>query len=89
MQYVWDAVKRQSNLIKHGFDFVDAEEVFAGPTFTYEDDRNAYGEQRWITFGSLRGIIVVIAHTENLSEIRVISMRGATKREQSTFFQNL
>lgn len=46
MQYVWDARKRQFNLVKHGLDFADAEIVFEGPTFTYEDDRYNYGEQR-------------------------------------------
>ena len=51
MQYVWDPLKRRSNLIKQGFDFAEAEVVFEGPTFTYEDDRYAYGEQRWVTLG--------------------------------------
>lgn len=89
MQYVWDPVKRRSNLIKHGFDFAEAEVVFEGPTFTYEDDRYDYGEQRWVTLGFLKGLFVAIAHTETQSEIRIISMRGATKYEQSIFFENL
>ena len=38
MRYTWDEAKRSDNLREHGLDFVDAEEVFAGPTFTYEDD---------------------------------------------------
>ena len=42
----WDEEKRRANLRKHGFDFVDAEEVFDGRTYTYEDDRLAYREQR-------------------------------------------
>jgi uncharacterized protein len=31
--------KAELNLQQHGFDFVDAETVFEGPTYTYEDDR--------------------------------------------------
>ncbi len=89
MRYIWDPGKRQSNLLKHGFDFGDAEIVFNGPTFTYEDDRYNYGEQRWITLGFLKGLFVAIAHTETQSEIRIISMRGGTKYEQSIFFENL
>jgi uncharacterized protein len=42
----WDQRKRQANLKKHGFDFVDADAIFDGVTFTYEDDRIAYAEQR-------------------------------------------
>ncbi|MGG6269915.1 BrnT family toxin [Leptolyngbya sp. AN03gr2] len=88
MQFTWDENKRRSNLAKHGFDFLDAAQVFEGATFTFEDDRYTYGEQRFITMGMLQGRVVVIAHTEVGDEIRVISMREGTKREQAIFFQN-
>jgi uncharacterized protein len=89
MQFAWDENKRQSNLVKHGFDFVDASDVFEGATLTFEDERFAYGEQRFITYGLLRGRVVAVAHTEQNTEVRVISMREATKREQIIFFKNL
>jgi uncharacterized DUF497 family protein len=89
MRFTWDENKRQSNLYKHGFDFIDVAQVFEGATFTFEDNRYAYGEQRFITLGLLLGRVVVIAHTEARDEIRVISMREGTKREQIIFFQNL
>ena len=62
---------------------------FTGPTFTFEDDRFAYGEQRFITLGLLRGRVVVIAHTEHDDEVHIISMREGTKREQTTYFRSL
>jgi uncharacterized DUF497 family protein len=77
------------NLVKHGFDFIDASQVFEGATLTFEDDHFAYGEQRFITLGLLQGRVMVIAHTENQDEVRVISMREGTKREQTIFFRNL
>jgi uncharacterized DUF497 family protein len=89
MHFTWDETKRRANLIKHGFDFVDASTVFEGPTFTFEDDRLAYREQCFITLGVLRGRVVVIAHTEDNDEVRVISMREGTRREQSIFFRYL
>jgi uncharacterized DUF497 family protein len=89
MHFTWDETKRRANLDKHGFDFVDASTVFEGPTFTFEDDRLAYGEQRFITLGLLRGRVVVIAHTEHDDEVRVISMREGTRRERSIFFRHL
>jgi uncharacterized DUF497 family protein len=89
MHFTWDETKRQTNLREHGFDFADASRVFEGPTFTFEDDRFSYGEQRFITLGLLRGQVVVIAHTERDDEERVISMRKGTKREQTFYFQNL
>ncbi len=63
--------------------------VFAGPTFTFEDDRDDYGEQRWVTLGMLRTKVVVIVHTETADEIRIISMREANRNEQRLFFSNL
>jgi uncharacterized DUF497 family protein len=51
------------------------------------DDRFDYGEQRFITLGMLKGVVVVIAHTEQDDEIRIISMRKGTKNEQRIYFQ--
>jgi uncharacterized DUF497 family protein len=86
MKFTWDEKKRIANIRNHGFDFVDAKEVFEGITFTLEDDRFDYGEERFITLGLLEGTIVVIAHTEKGNEIRIISMRKATKHEQKIYF---
>ncbi len=58
MRFTWDEAKRKRNLTDHGLDFVDAEQVFHGPTFTYEDDRFRYEEQRFLTLGLLKGIPV-------------------------------
>lgn len=88
MRFTWGEAKRESNLAKHGFDFADAETVFSGATFTLDDDRFVYGERRFITLGMLRGMVVVIAHTEQEDAlIRIISMRKATKHEQRIYFQ--
>ena len=89
MRFIWDEPKRQANLNKHGVDFTDAERVFAGPTFTFEDDREDYGEQRWVTLGLLGVQVVVIVHTETEEDIRVISIREANNDEQLLFFTNL
>ena len=89
MRFTWDPRKRRSNLKAHHIDFVDAEKVFAGPTFTFEDDRFAYGERRFVTLGLLKGIPVSIVHTENEDEIRVISFRKATPNEAAILFENI
>ena len=69
MRFSWDERKRRRNLKEHGLDFVDAPRVFEGPTFTFEDDRFAYDEQRFVTLGLLAGIAVSIVHTETSSQI--------------------
>lgn len=87
MKFTWDEAKRRSNLVKHRLDFADAPAVFAGITITFEDDRFDYGEERFITLGMLKGVVVVIAHTERNEAVRIISMRKATKHEQQLYFQ--
>lgn len=90
VNYEWDEAKRRSNLLKHGIDFVDIERVFAGVTITILDDRFAYvGENRFITSGLLDGRVIVIAHTETVGAIRIISARKATKGEESSYFKEI
>lgn len=89
MRYTWNEAKRSLNLKNHGLDFLDAESVFEGATFTYEDDRFRYDQQRFVTLGLLEGIPVSIVHTETRGRIHVISFRKATKRETTILFQNL
>lgn len=89
MKIVWDEAKRRANLRKHGLDFADAEVAFAGIACTIEDSRFDYGEQRFVTLCMLRDTVVVMAHTETPSEIRIISMRKATRNEQTVYFENI
>ncbi|HYP32883.1 MAG TPA: BrnT family toxin [Burkholderiaceae bacterium] len=85
----WSDAKRASNIERHGLDFVDAERVFSGLTFTFEDDRFDYGEQRFVTLGLLDGVRVSLVHTETSHEIRVISFRKATAREARIYFDQV
>ena len=86
MEFTWSEKKRSLNIEKHGLDFVDAKSVFQGMTYTFEDDRFSYAEQRFITLGMLAGIPVSVVHTENEYEIRIISFRKATTRESQIYF---
>lgn len=89
MRFTWRESKRRKNLKDHGLDFSDAPRVFEGPTFTYEDDRFAYPEQRFVTLGFLAGMAVSIIHTETEHEIHIISFRKATKREAEILFDRV
>jgi uncharacterized protein len=89
MRFTWDEPKRLSNLRDHELDFRDAEVVFLGPTYTFEDDRFHYRERRFITLGLLKGIPVSIAHSEDAFEIRVISFRKATNHETEILFNQI
>lgn len=87
--FAWDEAKRRENLRKHKIDFSDAEKVFRGLTFTVEDDRETYGEQRFLTLGLLEDQVVSVTHTERGEEIRLISIRKATKHEARLYFSQI
>jgi uncharacterized protein len=89
MRFTWSERKRAINLQVHGLDFMDAPRVFEGTTYTFEDDRFDYGEQRFETLGLLAGVPVSIVHKESEDEIRVISFRKATKREANIYFEQI
>ena len=85
----WDESKRRTNLHKHGLDFQDAHAVLAGATLLIPDERYEYGESRYTSIGLLRNIVVVVVHTLSGGNVRVISMRKATRYETELFFANL
>jgi uncharacterized protein len=87
MKFEWDEDKRLANIKNHGIDFIDVSEVFDGDIVTIEDDRYSYGEQRFVTFGLLKGRVVAVVNTDRGEFIRIISIRKATKNEYRTYFQ--
>ncbi len=89
MRFTWDENKRQATLKARGLDFARAERVFERATFTWEDARREYGEQRFITLGLLDVDVIVLVHTESDDTIRVISMRKADNDEQDLYFKNV
>jgi len=89
MEFYWDENKRFSNIEKHQIDFIDAELIFSSYIATIEDNREDYGEQRFITFGSLYGRIVAVVHTESENKTRIISIRKATKYEMRAYYATI
>ena len=55
----------------------------------HEDDRFAYGEERFITLGLLGGGLVVIAHAPRDEATRIISMRKGNRREKTIYEERL
>lgn len=90
MNFEWDEGKNEINIDKHGFDFADAHRIFDLPMAVELDERNDYGEDRWIGTGMLDGRIVVVIYTEPSEEIiRIISLRKALSHERRNYEQYL
>ena len=90
MNFEWDELKNEINIDKHGFDFADAYRVFDLPILVDLDERDDYGEDRWIGTGTLDGRVVVVVYTEpNEQTTRIISLRKALLHERRCYEQYL
>ena len=89
IRFSWNESKRRTNIKVHGLDFIDVANVFAGPTLTFEDDRFAYRERRFVTLGLLACIPVSIVYTEHDHDIHIVSFRKATAREAALLYANI
>lgn len=89
-RFVWDEEKNRENRRKHGVSFEEAVTIFAGlPLEVFHDPDHSMNEERYIAVGvgeKSRVLVVVHCENETASEVRIISARKATKREQSSAF---
>ena len=83
----WDQQKAKANLTKHGISFEEASSAFGDSlSITIEDVDHSYGENRYILLGeTLEHHLVIVAHTDNNGEIRIISARLATRQERRSY----
>ena len=89
MRITFDRAKRERTLQERGLDFRQAREVFDGPHLTRPDERQDYGEPRYISAGRLNGRIVITVWTPRGKARRIISMRKANGREQEKYGRQL
>ncbi len=85
MKFEWDESKRLVILQRHDLDFADAWRIFESYRVIFIDDRFDYGESRLVTIGVLSGRIVTTVYTEDDEITRIISLRKATKNEQTKY----
>ena len=81
MSIEFDPAKRAAALAERGLDFERAAEVFFGMHLTRADDRQDYGEPRFVTAGWLDARLVMVVWTPRGDARRMISMRKANARE--------
>lgn len=87
MRFEWDSGKAAENLRKHRVSFDEAATAFFDPlSVTVPDPDHTVGERRFITMGaSSGGRLLVIAHTERGSALRIISARLASASERKRY----
>ena len=85
MLFEWDERKRQSNLQNHGIDFVRAAKMFRNPILERLDDREDYGEDRWIAIGHWENYYMVVVYTWRGENRRIISAWKAERNEREEY----
>jgi uncharacterized DUF497 family protein len=87
MEFEWDQEKAQSNLVKHGVSFEEAQTVFDDPLYVdFYDPDHSENENRYIIIGtSSVGNILLVSYTERGDIIRIISARQVTKQELKAY----
>jgi uncharacterized protein len=91
LRFEWDNTKARSNLSKHSISFEEASTVFGDPnSITITDPVHSLSEDRFVILGlSYGGNLIVVVHTERGENVRIISARGANRKERRTYEENL
>jgi len=87
MKFEWDAKKDRTNRRKHRVAFQEATTVFGDPlAATISDPDHSRGELRFVTIGhSSNNRLIVVSHTEEGDNFRIISAREANSHERKTY----
>ena len=84
IQFEWDPHKAARNLDKHKVSFDEAKTVFRDRMLiSLVDEEHSIDEERYITIGmSARGRLLLVAPTVRGGQVRIISARKATRKEE-------
>ena len=91
IEFAWDRRKAQSNLVKHGVSFEEAQTVFLDENARLIDDPDhSDEEERFVLLGysfQARCLIVSHCYREPNSAIRLIPARRATAEEEEVYWR--
>lgn len=86
--FQWDDTKAADNYANHGVSFEAAREVFNDPfALEWLDDREPYGEDRYVILGMVDNRLLYVAYTMRGEKIRIISARGAEPHESRQYHE--
>lgn len=85
MEIEFDPDKETANFARHRVGFAGAGSIFEGFHIDDEDDREDYGETRFVTLGRIGRQIVVCVWTPRGDKARIISLRKAEKDEREIY----
>jgi uncharacterized DUF497 family protein len=88
LEFEWDEAKARSNLKKHGVSFLTAAAIFSNERLERIDDREDYGEIRWIALGRVGTEVYRVVFTwRSETLIRIVSAQKASQDEQEIYYR--
>ena len=88
LAFEWDETKARINLEKHGVSFLTAATIFLNERLERIDDREDYGEIRWIALGRVGVEVFRVVFTwRDESLVRIVSAQRASKDEQEIYYR--
>jgi uncharacterized DUF497 family protein len=85
MEPWFDPRKNKANIAAHGIGFERVAEFEWDAAITTRDIRHDYGEDRFISYGTLAGRLYVLVWTPRGGNVRPISLRKANARERAFY----
>lgn len=85
----WDPAKAAANIANHKVSFEQAKGVFRDPfAVDFEDNRENYGEERYIIIGMTEGRLLTVVYTLRESDqIRIISAWKAEPQDRRRYHE--
>jgi uncharacterized DUF497 family protein len=88
LEFEWDEAKARGNLKKHGVSFLTAAAIFPNERLERIDNREDYGEIRWIALGRAGFEVYRIVYTRRSEKlIRSLSAQRASKDEREIYYR--
>jgi uncharacterized DUF497 family protein len=88
MRITFDPAKDERNIAQRGLSFALAAELEWETALTVEDDRRDYGEMRLRVLAFLHGRLHAVVVTPRKDELRIISFRKASPKEEKLYEQH-
>ena len=87
ISYVWDDVKREQNLLKHGLAFDDAWQVYENPLKLDQPSARdgEKGRRKAFAYAAVAESVCILAYIERGASIRCISFRRTNSREKEEY----
>ena len=92
MKVAWDEAKNLANKRKHGVSFDEAQQLLLDDDGRLDifDEEHSEDEDRFISIGPIsRGLVLVVWTERDANELRIISARWATPREEELYHSHI